>query len=155
MFKKNLLVLVRDGIQVYANQLGKRHLDVLKEACYNNNIVTDKTNELELALYLASNNFLTFMNTDGATVLCVPEELSEYQINFLETKKGEIYSLQDNGIVEVVIPSKTPIEYNTGEYYRNLGIEEKIAKYEGTIYNSQLDILYEYIDNQKGMKNSK
>ena len=42
MLKKNMLIVVCNEVQQYENQLGIRHLDVLKEVCRNNNLKVDK-----------------------------------------------------------------------------------------------------------------
>ena len=153
MLKKNMLIVVDNEVQQYENQLGIRHLDVLKEVCRNNNLKVDKENELELALFLAENGFLIFINAPGATILCVPESLNEYQENFLVSNKKILEEKLDEGwIIEIVIASKNEVPYNHKQHYRNLDIEMQIAKYEGKNYNSQLEILYEEVEQQKNKK---
>lgn len=153
MLKKNMLIVVDNEVQQYKNQLGVRHLDVLKEVCRNNNLKVDKENELELALFLAENGFLTFINAPGATILYIPESLNEYQVNFLVSNRKILEEKQDEGwILEIVIASKNEVPYNHKQHYRDLGIEMQIAKYEGKNYNSQLEILYEEVDCQKNKK---
>lgn len=153
MLKENIAIIVDNEVHQYANKIGRRHLDVLKEVCEKHNLEPNKENELELALFLAENNLLTFLNAQGATIICIPENLNEYQINFLKSNKELLEKKQaENWFLEVVIASKNEVDYNNRQHYRNLSIEMQIAKYEGKIYNSQLEILYEEIDREKNKK---
>lgn len=149
MIEQNLLTIVGNKIIEYPNEIGVRHLDKLKQACRDLNLFTEKNNEVEVATFLATNNYIVIMNSYSSLLLFIPENLLNYQIDFLMSKKEQLYKMQeDNIIIEIVITTEKEQDYNRKKY-RNLGIEQQIAGYEGRTISSQLNILYEEIENQK------
>ena len=149
MIENNLLTVVGNEILEYPNELGIRHLDRLNEACRDLNLITDENNEVEVAIFLASNNNIVIMNSYGAILLFVPEKLNEFQHNFLLNKKELLYKmLSRDEIIEILITTEKVQDYNK-KNYRNLGIEQQISGYEGKNIDSQLDILYGELESEK------
>ena len=149
MIENNLLTVVGNEILEYPNELGIRHLDRLNEACKKLNLVTDENNEVEVAIFLANNSNIVIMNSYGATLLFIPEKLNEFQHNFLINKKELLYEmLSRDEIIEILITTEKIQDYNK-KNYRNLGIEQQISGYEGNQTDSQLDILYSELENEK------
>lgn len=149
MIENNLLTVVGNEILEYPNELGIRHLDRLNEACRDLNLITDENNEVEVAIFLASNNNIVIMNSYGAILLFVPEKLNEFQHHFLLNKKELLYKmLSRDEIIEILITTEKVQDYNK-KNYRNLGIEQQISGYEGKNIDSQLDILYGELESEK------
>lgn len=148
MIENNLVTVIGDKVLDYPNEIGIRHLDKLKEACRELNLEIDKNNELEVAMFLASNNYMVVMNSYGA----LPIIVSDFQLEFLMNAKEKLYKIEEQGtIIEIVITTERIQDYNR-KNYRNLGTEKQIASYEGKKITSQLDILYEELENQKKNK---
>lgn len=149
MSENNLLTVIGNKIVAYPNEIGTRHLDRLKQACNDLNMETEKNNELELAMFLSHNNYIVVMNSYGALLFFVPENLSDFQLEFLISNKEILYKMEAQGsIVEILITTEKEQVYNR-KNYRNLSTEKQIAGYEGRRIESQLDILYDEVENQK------
>lgn len=149
MIEKNLLTVVSNKVLEYPNELGVRHLDRLNEACRDLNLVTDESNEVELAIFLSNNSNIVIMNAYGAMLLFVPEKLNEFQHNFLLNQKEVLYEMfSRDEIIEITITTEKVQDYNK-KNYRNLGIEQQISGYEGKNIDSQLDILYGELETEK------
>lgn len=149
MIENNLITVIGNKILQYPNEIGARHLDKLQEACKDLNLSTGKNNELEVALFLATNNYIVISNLYGGLLFSIPENLSDFQIDYLMSQKEKLYEMISNGnIIEISIASDKLVDYNKSNY-RDLGIEQQIANYEGKKIDSQLDILYEEVENQK------
>lgn len=153
MVENNILTVVgpkEEEFVSYPYDLGVRHLDNLKKANDDLKLNLPITNEALAALSFSEKGYLTIMNANKALVFFVPERLSSVQIEYLETQKEKFYELEQNGIMhEISIYHKDGVDYNHNEPYRELRIEQKIAGYEGRKIDSQLDILYEEVENQK------
>lgn len=145
----NLITVIGNEILEYPNEIGARHLDKLKQACKDVGLSTDKNNELEVAMFMATNNYIVISNLYGGLLFSIPENLTEFQINYLNSQKEKLYEfLSNDNMIEIAIATDKVQDYNK-KNYRDLSIEQQIAKYEGKNYNSQLDILYEEVENQK------
>ena len=149
MIENNLLTVVGNKILEYQNEFGVRHLDRLKQACNDLNLFTDESNEMEVAIFLCNNSNIVIMNSFGATLLFVPEKLNEFQHNFLLNQKEKLYEMfSRDEIIEILITTDKIQDYNK-KSYRDLGIEQQIAGYEGKNIDSQLDILYRELEKEK------
>lgn len=149
MFDKNMITIIGTNIIEYQNKMGTRHLDKLIEACKDVGLSTNKNNELEVIIFLASNNYIVISNLYGGLLMAIPENLNEFQIDYLNSQKQNLYEYSSkHNMIEIAIITEKVQDYNK-KNYRDLSIEQRIAKYEGKSYNSQLDILYEELQNKK------
>lgn len=148
IIENNVLTVISNRILECPREIGVRHRDKLKQVCKNLNLFTEKNSESELAIFIANNNNIVIMNYGDIIVLYVPllSELSKFQYEFLLSQKDKLYCMEEQGVkIGIGIMTTELVTYNR-QYYRDLTIEEEIAKLEGKEIIPPLDVLYEEIE---------
>ena len=151
MKDKHLVIVGQDKLFEFPYVLGGHHLDDYKQFKEKCNIDIDLSNDFSAACSVATmGGYLSIINAKVAITLVLPPNLCDFHIKYLKSIKQELYALERNGvIIEIAIVSMNPVKYNRNQYYRDLGVEQKIAQYEGYKIASQLDILFNEIDKQQ------
>lgn len=137
----NLLIVIKDEIDFYENQIGTRHLECLKNFCCKNDIAIKGNSEKELGLELAMHGYMNIQQMGDIAIFYLPSLLNLYQIEFL--KENEELIRKKYSYIETAIYSDKKLDYNSD--YRDLQKESIIYRKN---FNNNIDLLYEELNNQ-------